>query len=113
MPLLLIPIDSLSEQLLARRTGADDYSIHVEAGEHGRLPVGRIMRVARASGRTAFFWTVTGPAVPDAGIALAGEEADLDVAKVAFRQAFDRLLYWAAEHKSGLLPWHGMDKVQG
>jgi hypothetical protein len=57
-----IPVDELADQLLARCTAVDDYDVSVEAGEHGRLMVGRIMLVARASGRTTWFWTVTGPA---------------------------------------------------
>ena len=109
MPLLTIPIDALAEQLLARRTGSDDYSISVEAGEHGRLPVGRIMLVARASGRTAWIWTITGPATPDAGIELAGEAEDLEAAKAALRGAFDRLLYWSSMAKDGELRWHTPD----
>jgi hypothetical protein len=59
MPLFAIPIDALSDQLLARPIGEADYAINTDAGEHGRLPVGRIMRVARSSGRTAWFWTLT------------------------------------------------------
>ncbi len=68
-----IPIDTLVGQLLLKPQGSDDYGVFVEAGEHGRLTVGRIMRVRRASGRTAWFWTVTGPAEPEAGIGLAGK----------------------------------------
>lgn len=113
MPLLRIPVDAFADQLLARRIASDDYSVAVEAGEHGRLSVGRIMRVARSSGRTAWFWTITGPAAPDAGVGLAGEEADLDAAKAALRAAFDRLLHWAADRKGGLLAWHGgSERVQ-
>ena len=73
MPLLTIPIDALSEQLLARRTAVDDYTVAVEAGEHGRLTVRRIRLVARSSGRTAWFWTITGTAAPDVGVGLVGE----------------------------------------
>lgn len=103
---LIIQIDALSGLLLLRRIAEADYSVEVEAGEHGRLAAGRIMRVSRASGRTCWFWTITGPAAPDAGIALAGEAEDLETAKVDFRAAFDRLLYWAAMSRDGELGWH-------
>ena len=49
----------------------------------------------------------------NAGVGLAGEADGLENAKVALRQAFNAVLYWAAEHNGGLLPWHGMDQVQG
>jgi hypothetical protein len=107
MPLLTVAIDSLSDDLLARKTADDDYTISIDAGAHGRLTVGRIMRVARASGRVAFFWTITGPAAPEAGIGLVGEADNLEDAKAALRQAFDRVLHWAAMRKDGELAWHG------
>jgi hypothetical protein len=50
-----IPIDALTSQLLLRSQGDNDFGVHVEAGEHGRLAVGRIMQVSRASGRIAWF----------------------------------------------------------
>lgn len=106
MPLLTITVADLAEELLARNTGADDYSIAIQAAGGRRLPVGRIMRVARASGRSAWFWTITGPAAPDAGIGLAGEASTLDDAKGDLRQAVDRLLYWASMARSGELRWH-------
>lgn len=97
MPLLIIPCAALSEAaLLLRRIAQDDYSVDVAASERSLLIVGRIMRVARSSVRTAWFWTITGPAAPHAGIALVGEADDLEAAKAALRQSFDRLLHWAA-----------------
>jgi hypothetical protein len=110
MPPLPITDDDLSDQLLARKAGTDDYSISVQATGGRRLPVGRIMLVARASGRVAWFWTITGPAAPDAGIELAGEAQTLDEAKTDLRQAFDRLLCWAAMARSGELRWYSAMK---
>lgn len=55
MPHLPISIDAISDHLLARKTAENGFTIIVEAGEHGRLTVGRIMLVARASGRAAWF----------------------------------------------------------
>lgn len=106
MPPHSIQIDALASQLLLRSQGDNDFGVHVEADEHGRLAVGRIMRVSRASGRIAWFWTVTGPAEPDAGIGLVGEAEDLDTAKVEFRKAFDAVLYWCASNRGGKIRWN-------
>jgi hypothetical protein len=113
MPPLPIAIDGLADQLLARRTGTDDYSISVQASGGRRLTVGRIMRVARASGRVPWFWSITGIAEPEASIEMAGEGDTLDEAKAAMRQAFDRLLYWAALARSGELRWHVGEESSG
>jgi hypothetical protein len=114
MPLHVISIDAISDQLLARKTAEGDYTIIVEAGEHGRLTVGRIMMVARASGRGAWFWTITGPAAPEAGVGLAGEADDLDGAKAALRAAFDRILKRASMVQNCELGWHvGAERVGG
>ena len=101
-----IPIDALTSQLLLRSQGDNDFGVHVEAGEHGRLAVGRIMQVSRASGRIAWFWTVTGPAEPDAKVGLVGEAEDLDAARVEFRKAFDAVLYWCASNRGGKIRWN-------
>ena len=101
-----IPIDALADQLLLKPQGSDDYGVLVEAGEHGRLTVGRIMRVSWASGRIAWFWTVTGPAEPDAKVGLAGEAEELEAAKVEIRKAFDALLYSCAMRRDGEIRWH-------
>jgi hypothetical protein len=106
MPPYPIQIDAFASQLLLRSQGDNDFGVHVEAGEHGRLTVGRIMRVSRASGRIAWFWTVTGPAGPDAGVGFAGEAEDLDAAKVEFRRAFDSVLYWCASNRGGEIRWN-------
>jgi hypothetical protein len=111
MPLLAFPTAALAGPLLLRKQGSDDYGADLEVNGK-RLVVGRIMRVARSSGRVAWFWTVTGPAAGDAGIGLVGETEDLDTAKAAVRQAFDRLLHWADMAKDGELGWHvGAERV--
>jgi hypothetical protein len=106
MPPYPIKIDALASQLLLRSQGDNDFGVLLEAGEHGRLTVGRIMRVSRASGRIAWFWTVTGPAEPDANVGLVGEAEDLDAAKVEIRKAFDSLLYWCNMRRDGEIRWH-------
>jgi hypothetical protein len=84
----------------------NDYGVLVEASEHVRLTVRRIMRVQGASGRTAWFWTVTGPAKPEAGIRLVWKADDLEAAKVEIRKAFDTLLYWCAMRRDGETRWN-------
>ena len=74
---------------------------------HHRLVVGRIMQVSRASGRIAWFWTVTGPAEPDAKAGFVGEAEDLDAAKAEFRKAFDAVLCWCSSERAGVVRWHG------
>lgn len=101
-----IPIDALADQLLLKNQGENDFGVHVEAGEHGRLVVGRIMRVSRASGRIAWFWTITGTAEPQAEVGLVGEAEDLEAAKAEFRKAFDALLYWCSSERGGVVRWH-------
>lgn len=56
----------------------------------GRFVAGRVMLVARYSGRIAFFCTITRSAIPDAGVTLVGEKAGLDDSKAALRAASDR-----------------------
>lgn len=106
MALLTVPVAKLADQLLLRGIGQDDFAVMVEAGQHGRLAVGRIMMVARSSGRSPFLWTITGPAAPECGVGLNGEAESLDQAKGDFRAAFDRLLHWAAMSRDGELRWH-------
>jgi hypothetical protein len=93
-PLLAIPVADLTGALLPRQHAAHDHTIEIDAGSHGRRSVGRIMVVSRATGsdRGAWFWTITGPAAPDAGVALSGDAGSLEEARLAFRAAFDRLI---------------------
>lgn len=59
------------------------------------LRAGRIMRQPRSFGQTAWLWSVTGPALVQAGLNSSGESNTLDGARMAFRDAFDRWLDWA------------------
>lgn len=109
MPLLAIPVADLTGPLLPRQHGtADDFTIEIDAGSHGRRSVGRIMVVSRATGsdRGAWFWSIVGPAAPEAGVALSGDAGSLAEGRLAFRAAFDRLIAWAASTPSAALPWH-------
>lgn len=86
------PADHLPDEAdSARYLAAAD-----EDGEHGKPTVGRIIPVARASGRQACFWTIIGPAAPDAGIGLADEADGLEDLKTVFGGVFYQLLYRAS-----------------
>jgi hypothetical protein len=111
MPLLAIPITDLTGPLLPRQHAAHDHTIEIDASGR-RLTVGRIMRVNRGSSREAWFWTITGPAPPEAGVALSGDAGSLEEARLAFRAAIDRLIAWAASTPTAALPWHvGAERV--
>jgi hypothetical protein len=108
MPPHPIPVADLRRPLLLRRRdnpAGDDFAVEIDAGQHGRLVVGRIMSAARPGNATAFLWTVTGPAEPEAPVALSGDADDLPAARAAFRAAFDALLLWASMERQGELRW--------
>jgi hypothetical protein len=85
-----IRTDDLAAQLRLIRIGLDDYVVLAQAGLDVQLEVGRIVRIRwrRPSGKTSWFWTITGPAEPVAGIDFLGEAEDLDTAKSVFSKAF-------------------------
>lgn len=107
-----IAISDLDDQLLLRRTAPDDYVVEVAHTTKGRLPVGRIMRVMRASQRIAWSWSLVGPYAAEAKVTTIGEAADREEAKVALRAAYDTVLRWAAAERGGALVWHiGVDRA--
>jgi hypothetical protein len=76
--------------LVTKAIAEDDYIVLIDG-----IRAGRIMRQARSFGNTVWLWTVTGPALVQAGLTSSGEADTLDEAKLAFREAFDRWLDWA------------------
>lgn len=94
-------------QLVPTTIAPDDYAIAI-----GGLRAGRIMRQRRAFGKEAWFWTVTGPALVQAGIASSGEAETLEEARQAFRSTFDTWLRWAMT-TSGPVMWHGSASPDG
>lgn len=64
------------------------------------------MKVARSSGREAWFWSITGPVGAGSGIRLVGETEALKDAKAAFRETFERLKYWAGMSRNGEISGH-------
>ena len=79
--------------LLTRATAQNDHSVMIDG-----LMAGRIMLRPASFGVSRWFWTVTGPAMVQAGLASSGETETLDEARLAFREAFDRWLTWALVH---------------
>lgn len=86
--------------LMSKATAQDDYSIFIDG-----LQAGRIMRQARAFGNETWFWTITGPALVQAGMTSSGEAETLDAARQAFRERFDEWLTWATA-ASGRIYWN-------
>jgi hypothetical protein len=109
MPPRPIPVVELRGPLLLKRNpnpNADDYAVLLDAGEHGKLAVGRILLAARPGSATAYLWALTGPACPEPPVAPACPDApDLQTARAAFRTAFDSLLTWAVMARDGEVRW--------
>ena len=49
----------------------------------------------RSFGQEKWFWSITGPALAQAGLNSSGETTSLDDAKRALRERFDEWLEWA------------------
>jgi hypothetical protein len=77
--------------LILKRTGVDDHSVRVND-----MVAGRIMAQDRSGGRRVWFWTITGPYLPEHLRPGNGEAETLDEAKAAFRAKFDKWLAWAS-----------------
>ena len=78
----------------------DDLAISID-GMNAR----RIMRLAHALGKETWLWTVTGPALLQAGITSSGETETLEESRQAFGTTFDTWLQWALA-SSGPVMWH-------
>lgn len=87
--------------LLTRATAQNDHSVKIDG-----LLAGRIMLRPAAFGVSRWFWTVTGPAMVQAGLPSSGEAETLEEARLQFRQAFDRWMAWAMA-QNGPVTWHG------
>lgn len=88
-------------QLVPTAIAQDDYAIAIDG-----MRAGRIIRQARAFGKETWFWTMTGPALAQAGMASSGEAETLEEARAAFRRVFNEWLRWATAH-DGAVHWHG------
>lgn len=101
MPLYLDPATLEGQQLTLHRIGADDYAVQV--ADHG---AGRIMAKPLAGGRVVWFWTITGPYLPENLRPAQGEAETLIEAKAAFREKFDAWLAWATALQQPVM-WMG------
>jgi hypothetical protein len=90
----------VDQPLHLARSGENDFRVMV-AGH----TAGRIFQTLRGSGKHVWFWTVTGPYLPDAQLNGSGDAEDLPVAKAAFRSTFDGWLAWALR-QNALVLWH-------
>lgn len=77
--------------LLLKKQAQDDYAVLVND-----MVAGRIMAKPVAGGRVVWFWTVTGPYLPDHLRPSNGDADTLDEAKTVFRAKFDKWLAWAS-----------------
>ena len=101
MPRYLDPRRFAGKPMTLRTMAPGDHAVEID-GE----TAGRIMRVARSSGRSAWLWSVTGPSMVTITSASSGEVETLAEAKREFRRAFDA---WLADALStgGETIWHG------
>lgn len=90
MPHYVDPAGFERQPLILKRHAEGDYAVIVRD-----MVAGRIMAQDRSGGRRIWFWTVTGPYLPDQLQPSNGEADSLDGARAAFRAKFDRWLAWA------------------
>lgn len=89
MPVTVDPDRFTGLPLLTKRLAPGDYAVTVDG-----LRAGRIMRQPRAFGVEVWLWSVTGPALVQAGLSSSGEADSLHDARLAFREALDGWLAW-------------------
>ncbi len=76
--------------LITKATAENDFSVMCDG-----LGVGRILLTPIANGAAVWFWTITGPALVQAGLSSSGQADSLEAARQAFRTRFDEWLAWA------------------
>lgn len=101
MHLTVEPSRFIDQALVTRATAENDYSVLIDG-----LRAGRIRLTPIANGETTWFWTVTGPALVQAGLSSSGNAASLGEARQAFRERFDQWLAWALDTDAAVY-WHG------
>lgn len=99
MVIHLDPIAFDGARFSLKRIGDEDYEVLADG-----LATGRIMRRDLAGGRAVWFWTLTGPYIPQTLATTSGDAASLDEAKAAIKSAFDMWLRWAMGQ--GQVVWH-------
>ena len=87
--------------LITKATAENDHSVMCDG-----LRAGRIMLQPIANGQEIWLWTITGPAMVQAGLSSSGKADSLEEARQAFRAQFDRWLEWALAADAAVY-WHG------
>lgn len=90
--MIIDPHPLVGQALVPKAIAKDDIRVSIDG-----LVAGRIMLRPAAFGASRWFWTITGPAMVQAGLPSSGEAGSIEEARVAFREAFDRWLAWALE----------------
>ena len=87
--------------LLTRAMAANDCTVSING-----LVSDRIMFRPASIGASRWFWTGTGPAMVQAGLAASGETGSLEEVRLRLREAFDGWLTWTLAPGEPVL-WHG------
>ena len=101
MHITVEPIRFKGAQLVTKATAENDYTVSID-----ELRAGRIMLQPIANGAEIWLWTITGPALVQAGLSSSGKAETLAEARQAFRERFDQWLAWALAADVAVR-WHG------
>lgn len=91
--------DLANGTLTMKLVGENDFQ--VEACD---APVGQIIRRKRSFGRAVWFWSLSGPHIPETMNAAGSNAQTLDGAKQAVKRNFDDWLH-SATGQPGNIPW--------
>ena len=80
MSLTIEPVRFTGLPLITKAIGESDFAVMCDG-----LPAGRIFLREVANGASHWFWTITGPALVQAGLSSSGQAATLKEARQAFR----------------------------
>ncbi len=101
MSLTIEPSRFTGLPLITKVAAENDYSVLCDG-----LRVGRIMLTPIANGAAVWLWTITGPALVQAGLSSSGKADSLEEARQIFRVQFDKWLAWALAADVAVY-WHG------
>lgn len=106
MSLYIDPATLEGQPLILKTAAPNDYTVMVL----DRI-AGRIMAKPVTGGRTVWFWTVTGPYLPDRLRPGDGDAESLEEAKAAFRAKFDAWLAWARDLQHPVMWSQGAERI--
>lgn len=87
MRITVEPARFVGAQLVSQSIGENDYSVSIDG-----LRAGRILLQPIANGASIWLWTITGPALVQAGLSSSGNAPSLAEARQALRARFDQWL---------------------